>query len=102
MQRTRISVCLRIIARCHACTIEVVITLVHCECTSQRELSQIKCWLGTGERHPFYAELIPLRAEFPRKMNEKPRSPSHQSCKVYFYAHRFVSNVTKLSPHPCY
>ena len=37
--------------------------LVHCECTSQRELPQIKLWLGTGERHPFYAELIPLRAE---------------------------------------
>jgi hypothetical protein len=44
---------------------------MHCECTSQREVSQIKLWLGTGKRHPFYAELIPLRAEFPRKMNEK-------------------------------
>ena len=44
---------------------------VHCECTSQREVSQIKLWLGTGERHPFYEELIQLRTKFPRKMSEE-------------------------------
>ena len=43
----------------------------HCECTAQRELPQIKLWLGTGERHPFYEELIQLRTKFPRKMSEE-------------------------------
>jgi hypothetical protein len=65
------SVCsLRIIAWCHACTIKVVIMPVHAS-AHLNAIPQIKLWLGTGERHPFYEELIQLRTKFPRKMSEE-------------------------------